>query len=136
MPPKKHKTNIVSSFSSDYAAMTPNGIIDTNTDIHKDPFSYPNVMTMAITKLKSELNRLQVCIVRNQAKTTLQAKLLTAYQEELLDKVVKFYRNYYDSHYRVLRISKSKSCVYFGCTCYQVIAPGVVSNPPWTVRRS
>ena len=88
MPPKKHKTNIVSSFSSDYAAMTPNDIIDTDTDIHKDPFSYPNVMTMAITKLKSELNRLQVCIVRNQAKTTLQAKLLTAYQEELLTKLL------------------------------------------------
>jgi hypothetical protein len=91
---------------------------------------------MAITKLKSELNRLQVCIVGNQAKTTLQAKLLTAYQEELLDKVAKFYRNYHDSHYRVLHISKSKSCVTFGCTRYQVTAPGVVSNPPWTDYKS
>ena len=93
MPPKKHETNDLSGFSSDYAAKPSNDIIDTDTDIHKDPFSYPNVMTMAITKLKSEINRLQVCIVENQAKTTLQAKLLTAYQEELLDKVAKFYHN-------------------------------------------
>ena len=93
MPPKKHKTNDLHGFSSDYAAMPSNDIIDTDTDIHKDPFSYPNVMTMAITKLKSEINRLQVCIVGNQAKTILQAKLLTACQEELLDKVAKFYRN-------------------------------------------
>ena len=93
MPPKKHETNDLNGFSSDYAAKPSNDIIDTDTDIHKDPFSYPNVMTMAITKLKSEINRLQVCIVGNQAKTTLQAKLLTACQEELLDKVAKFYRN-------------------------------------------
>jgi hypothetical protein len=70
MPPKKHKTNVVSGFSSDYAAMSSNDIIGTDTDLHKDPFSNPNVITMAITKLKSELNRLNVCIVGNQAKTT------------------------------------------------------------------
>jgi hypothetical protein len=116
--------------------MPSNDNIDTDTDIHKDPFSYPNVTTMAITELKSELNHLQVCIVGNQAKTTLQAKLLTAYQEELLDKVAKFYHNYHDSHYRVLHISKNKSCVTFGCTCYQVTAPGGVSNPPWNDCKS
>jgi hypothetical protein len=75
-----------------------NGVINTSTDTHNDPFSYLNVMTLDRAKLKSELNRLQVCIVGNPVKTTLQAKLLTAYQDELLDKVVKFYHKYHNCH--------------------------------------
>jgi hypothetical protein len=84
------------------------GVINTSTDTHNDSFSYPNVMLMAIAKLKSELNPLQVCIVGNPGKTILQAKLLTAYQDELLDIVAKFYRIYHNCHYRVLHKSKIK----------------------------
>ena len=55
-------------------------------------------MILDRAKLKSELNRLQVCIVGNPVKTILQAKLLTAYQDELLDKVVQFYHKCHNWH--------------------------------------
>ena len=136
MPPKKPKPNDASDLPSNHVAMPSNyGNINTSTDTHDDPFSYPNVTTMAIAKLKSELNRLQVCIVGNPIKTTLQAKLLTAYQDELLDKVAKFYRNNHNCHYRVLHKSKNKSCVTFIYTRCQVTAPGVVSSP-WADYKS
>ncbi len=74
-------------------------------------------------------------IVGNPGKTILQAKLLTAYQDELLDKVAKFYHNYHNCQYRVLHKSKIKTSVTFSCTRYQVTAPGVVSNH-WTDYKS
>ena len=69
MPPKTLKPNDASDL---HVAMPSNhGVINTSPDTHDDPFSYPNVTTMAIAKLKSEPNRLQVCIVGNPIKTTL-----------------------------------------------------------------
>ena len=135
-PHKKRKPNNAIDFPSDHVAMPSNdGVINTSTDTHNDSFSYPNVMLMAIAKLKSELNCLQVCIVGNPGKTILQAKLLTAYQDELLEKVAKFYPNYHHCHYRVLHKSKIKTSVTFSCTRYQVTAPDVVSNH-WTDYKS
>ena len=137
MPPKKHKPNADFDLRSDHVATVPSndGVITTSTDTNHDFFSYPNVMLMTIAKLKSELNRLQVCIVGNPGKNILQAKLLTAYQVELLEKVAKFYRSYHNCYYRVLHKSKNKSSVTFSCTRYQVTAPGVVSHP-WTDYKS
>ena len=59
-----------------------------------DPFLQPNVMTMTMPALKSELNRLKVFVVGNPPKSSLQDKLLTAYADELLDKVALHYRNF------------------------------------------
>ncbi len=82
MPPKKHKPNADFDLRSDHVATVPSndGVITTSTDTNHDSFSHPNVMLMTIAKLKSELNRLQVCIVGNPGKNILQAKLLTAYR--------------------------------------------------------
>ena len=89
-----------------------------------DPFLQPNVMTMTVPALKSELNRLSVFIVGNPPKFTLQDKLLIAYADELLDKVAVHYRNFQNCSYAVLMKSKMKSVVTFRCTRYQVMAPG------------
>jgi hypothetical protein len=96
-----------------------------------DILSHPNVMTMDKSKLKAELNRLLVHINGNPGKETLQAKLLTAYQDELLNRAGKHYHRYNNCFYRVIHTSKKKLCVTLGCTRYQVFAPGVVESP-WT----
>ena len=54
------------------------------------PFIQPNVMTMTVPALKSELNRLSVFIVGNPPKSSLQDKLLLACADELLDKKLLF----------------------------------------------
>jgi hypothetical protein len=73
-----------------------------NTDAEKkDPFSFPDVMTMYKPALKSELNHLKVCIVGNPLKANLQEKLLAAYTNELLDKVANFYCSYQNCHYSI-----------------------------------
>jgi hypothetical protein len=137
MPPTQRKPNDDFDLQSDHVATVPSNddVITTSTDTNNDSFSYPNVMLMTIAKLKSELNCLQVCIVENPGKTILQATLLTAYQDELLEKVPKFYRSYHNCYYRVLHKSKNKTSVTFSCTCYQVTAPGVVSHS-WTDYKS
>ena len=136
MPPKKTKPNDASDLSCDHAGMPSNhGVLNTTTVTHDDPFSYPDVMTMSIAKLKSELNHQQVCIVGNPVKANLQAQLLSSYQDALTDKVARHFLKYHDCHYRVLHKSKLKSCVTFRCTCYQVTAHGVVSLP-WTDYKS
>ena len=107
------------------------GLINTSSDI----LSHPDVTTMDKSKLKAELNRLLVHINGNPGKDTLQAKLLIAYQDELLNRAGKHYRQYHNCFYRVLHTSKNKLCVTLGCTRYQVFAPGVVESP-WTDYKS
>ena len=69
MPPKKTKPNDASDLSCDHAGMPSNhGVLNTTTVTHDDPFSYPDVMTMSVTQLKSELNLQQVSIVSNSKK--------------------------------------------------------------------
>ena len=102
-------------------------VISTDTDIHKEPFTIPDVKTMDKPTLKSELLRLEVGIVGNPNKDILQEKLLMAYNIKLIDKVATFYRKYHNCQYRILH--KKKSLVSFGCTRYQVIAPGLNELP-------
>jgi len=83
--------------------------------------------------LKSELLCLEVGIVGNPNKDILQEKLLMAYNFELLDKVATLYRKHQNCYYRIL--CKKKSLVSFGCTHYQVIAPGL-KELPWTDHKS
>ena len=126
-----------SDLSCDHAGMPSNhGVLNTTTVTHDDPFSYPDVMTMSIAKLKSELNHQQVCITGNPVNANLQAQLLSSYRDALPDKVVaRHFLKYHDCHYRVLHENKLKSCVSFRCTRYQVTAHGVVSLP-WTDYKS
>jgi hypothetical protein len=49
MSPQKNKTNNDSGLPTDYAAMPPNhGVISTDTNNHKDPFTIPDVKTIEI----------------------------------------------------------------------------------------
>jgi hypothetical protein len=97
---------------------------------------YPDVMTMSVTQLKSELNLQQVCIVGNSKKLALQAQLLKSYQDALPDKVAKHFLTYHDCHYRVSHQSKLKNCVSFSCTRYQVTTAAGVVKLPWTNYKS
>ena len=71
MPPKKLKPNDASDLPCDHAVMPSNHDMQNNSTVTlDDPFSYPDVMTMSIPQLKSELNLQQVCIVGNPKKAT------------------------------------------------------------------
>jgi hypothetical protein len=109
------------------------GVISTDSNIHQEPFTIPDVKTMDKPTLKSELLRLEVCTVGNPNKEILQEKLLMAYNIELIYKVATIYRNYHNCHYRIYQ--KKKSHVSFACTRYQVIAPGL-NELPWTDYKS
>ena len=125
---KKIKTNNNSGLPTDSAAMPSNhGVISTDSNIHQEPFTIPDVKTMDKPTLKSELLRLEVCTVGNPNREILQEKLLMAYNIELIYKVATIYRNYHNCHYRIYQ--KKKSHVSFACTCYQVIAPGLNELP-------
>ena len=63
------------------------------------PFSYPDVMTMSVPQLKSELNLQPVSILSNSKKPALQAQLLKAYQDALPGKVQKHFLKFHDCHY-------------------------------------
>ena len=137
MPPKKLKPNVASDLPCDHAVM-PSTTSDLPCDhagkpstTLDDPFSYPDVMTMSVPELKSELNLRQVSIVSNSKKPALQAQLLQSYQDALPGKVEKHFLTYHDCKYRVNHRSKLKNCVSFSCTRYQVTAAGVVLLP-WT----
>ena len=138
MPPKKRKIVDDSDDDSD-PSIEDGALVSSKPDVVisllqpdvkiVDPFQnslfiQPNVMTMTVPALKSELNRLSVFIVGNPPKFTLQDKLLIAYADELLDKVAVHYRNFQNCSYAVLMKSKMKSVVTFRCTRYQVMAPG------------
>ena len=62
MPPKKKiKTNNNSGLPTDSAAMPSNhGVISTDSNIHQEPFTIPDVKTMDKPTLKSELLHLEV----------------------------------------------------------------------------
>ena len=90
MPPKKLKPNVASDLPCDHAVM-PSTTSDLPCDhagkpstTLDDPFSYPDVMTMSVTQLKSELNLQKVSIVSNSKKPALQAQLLQSYQDLLI----------------------------------------------------
>jgi hypothetical protein len=85
MPPKKLKPNVASDLPCDHAVM-PSTTSDLPCDhagkpstTLDDPFSYPDVMTMTVTQLKSELNLRQVSIAANSKKPAMQAQLLQSY---------------------------------------------------------
>jgi hypothetical protein len=142
MPPKKLKPNDASDYPCDHAVIS-----STTSDLpcdhavkpsttKDDPFSYPDVMTMSVTQLKSELNLQQVSIVGNSKKTALRAQVLQSYKDALPDKVAKHFLTYHDCHYRVSHQSKLKNCVSFRCTRYQVTPAAGVVKLPWTNYKS
>ena len=127
MPPKKRKIEDDSDDDSDpsiddcaLVSSKPDVVISLSQpdvkivdSFQNSPFIQPNVMTMTVPALKSELNRLSVFIDGNPPKISLQDKLLLAYADELLDKVAVHYRNFQNCSYAVLMKSKMKSVVTF-----------------------